>query len=166
MSYITHPIADMREHFVYFPETGEILSAKRRRGMKPERVGKSALTLCKNGHFYVKFHGRAFLASRFAWALHYGQWPELEIDHRDGDTCNNGILNLREATSSQQKRNRRPYGRTGVKSVHLHKPGVYRARLTIDRKSVDLGTFSDLALAGAAVVAAEKRFGIHEFRRA
>jgi hypothetical protein len=164
VEFLTHPVDDMREHFSYDPLTGDIINIKRRMGLKPERVGFSALRPCVNGHFYVSFRRKVFLASRFAWALHHGEWPSFEIDHRDGDTHNNKLLNLRELTSSQQKRNRKPYGKTGVKSTHIHQNG-FRASLTVNKKRVDLGVFANLSDANSAVIEAEKRLGLYEYRR-
>lgn len=164
MKTIAHDIADMREHFAYDPVTGVITNTRRRRGLKPHLVGKATGTLAANGHFYISFRGKKWLASRFAWAMHHGVWPVHEIDHRDGDTQNNALLNLRDITSSAQKRNRKPYGKTGVKSVHIHQ-GCYRASLTVNRKAVPLGSFTDLKDAETAVIAAEKEHHVHQYRR-
>lgn len=56
----------------------------------------------------VRINGqvRRVLAHRVIWAWHYGP-STLEIDHKDHDTRNNRIGNLREATGRQNKANRR-----------------------------------------------------------
>lgn len=48
------------------------------------------------------------LAHRAIWSWHHGP-TDLEIDHKDNDNQNNLIENLREATGSQNKANRRAF---------------------------------------------------------
>ena len=36
------------------------------------------------------------MAHRLAWFITYGKWPDLQIDHIDGDRTNNRIDNLRD----------------------------------------------------------------------
>ena len=48
-----------------------------------------------------------FYAHHLAWVYMTGAWPEKEVDHKDTDKKNNRWLNLRLATSSQQKQNSR-----------------------------------------------------------
>lgn len=40
------------------------------------------------------------------WRFHHGEWPLLEVDHRDGDGTNNDPENLRLATPAQNVANR------------------------------------------------------------
>lgn len=51
---------------------------------------------------------RSGLAHRVIWSWHYGP-TDNEVDHKDNDNTNNRIENLREATSSQNKANRRQF---------------------------------------------------------
>lgn len=51
---------------------------------------------------------RTGLAHRVVWSWHHGP-TDIEIDHKDNDNTNNRIGNLREATSSQNKVNRRQF---------------------------------------------------------
>ena len=156
-------IEELRVRFQYDPETGKILIIKAMKG-KRGRVGQEAGCILPNGYRYVGFNGRRLLASRVAWALHYNFWPKNEIDHIDGNPLNNRITNLRDVHSGAQKRNRRPYGATGVKSVVFHQKG-YRARLTVDYKIINVGCFSNLFDAEQAVIAKEKELGIYQYRR-
>jgi hypothetical protein len=72
-------------------------------------------TARKSGHknVYLKIDGklRGFVYARVVWLLHYGQWPQHEVDHIDCDPQNDKIENLREATRFENCQNTR-FGRT------------------------------------------------------
>jgi hypothetical protein len=38
--------------------------------------------------------------------MHYGVWPTQLIDHINGDSSDNRIVNLRQTTQSENNRNR------------------------------------------------------------
>jgi hypothetical protein len=91
--------------------------------------------------------------------------PGLDVDHRNRDTLDNRLENLRPATRSQNLQNRRGWGAHG-KGVVYHKarpgkgPAVYEARITINGKKTYLGRSSDPAVAAAMYAeAARKHFG-------
>ena len=65
-------------------------------------------------------------------------------DHKDRDSLNNQRGNLRLATKSQDSANKTKYAtnKSGYKGVYLHKPGVWRSRIMIRGKVIDLGLFS------------------------
>ena len=69
----------------------------------------------KSGHKNIfltidkKFKG--FVYARVVWLLHYGEWPNKEIDHIDCNPQNDKIENLRLATRFQNCHNTR-FGRT------------------------------------------------------
>ncbi|MCK1465778.1 HNH endonuclease [Bradyrhizobium sp. 2] len=57
---------------------------------------------------------------QFVWLYVHGVWPDHDIDHRNRDTQNNTISNLRRATASENLANKkRPSNNTsGFKGVH------------------------------------------------
>lgn len=67
-------------------------------------------------------------------------FPDHEVDHRDGNTLDNRRLNLREATSAQNKYNRLQFNSTGFKGVHPHK-NRFRAVIQTDGTTLRLGSF-------------------------
>lgn len=61
-------------------------------------------------------------AHLLAWFYMTGNWPVQEVDHKDNNPTNNAFDNLRLATSSQQKMNRRVQSnnRSGLKGAFYH----------------------------------------------
>lgn len=106
-------------------------------------------------------------AHRIAWFYMTGEWPEEDIDHKDGDGVNNRWANFRLATPSQNHQNMKPRTdcASGLKGAYYDKRrGRYFSQITISGKLRRIGTFSSAEEAHAAYCAeAEKHFG--EFAR-
>ena len=87
------------------------------------------------GYNIICIGKKYYKAHRLAWLYMTGEWPEDEIDHRDTDRGNNRWENLREATSSENKCNRRKKSdnTSGVKGVSFHRQsGKWRVRVQKD----------------------------------
>lgn len=100
-----------------------------------------------NGHGRLigSIFNSKYQAHRVAWAIHYGAWPELEIDHIDMNPKNNKISNLRMATSQENKRNgtSRSKSTSKYRGVSLNrKTGLWVANITISQKQKFLGRFA------------------------
>lgn len=73
-------------------------------------------------------------------------FPELSVDHRDGNTLNNTRANLRTATRSEQQRNRESAAGSssqykGVSRERTSKPSPWRASIYLNGRHVSLGRF-------------------------
>lgn len=93
------------------------------------------------------------LKSHLAWALHYGYWPTLLIDHRDGDQQNLKIDNLREATHQQNQFNKIGFGKYPkgvVFKADAKRSKPWSARIRINGKKVPLGSYATMEEAAAA----------------
>lgn len=116
----------------------------------------------------ISIDGETHKSHRLAWFYVTGAWPSDEIDHKDLDKSNNRFRNLREASSSLNKRNSPVYSsnKTGLKGVSLNKRGgKYRAQISINGSTRRIGSFLTAEEAHAAYVAeASRLFG--EFARA
>ena len=170
---------EVRRRLDYDPLSGQ-LTWKARSDIRPERLcktwnkshaGKVAGTPLKCEHtsyIQVRLNDRHYLAHRLAWLWVYGEWPEEEIDHRDGDGANNRWENLRPASSSQNKQNtqRRRDNRSGFKGVSwIAEKSRFRAEIKIAGKARHLGYFRTAEAAHAAYSnAARDVFG--DFARA
>lgn len=77
--------------------------------------------------------------------------PGIQVDHINGNPLDNRRCNLRLATSSQQKMNRRPTASSGYKGVRWHKrQGQWQARIKVEGKERHLGYFDDVEAAARA----------------
>jgi hypothetical protein len=125
----------------------------------------------RHGYTLIRVDGKRYTASRLAWFLMLGRWPEYDIDHKDGDPQNNSWGNLRLATTTQNLQNKRVQSnnKCGLKGIWKHiiagqDTGKWRARIKANGKHIHLGLFPCPAAAHMAyVVAADKYFG--EFAR-
>jgi len=93
---------------------------KRHAGVKTGSLaGKKLL----DGYILITINRQRYRAHRLAWLYEYGYFPDLLIDHADGNPSNNRIANLRLATSTQNNCNAKmPITNTsGVKGVSFNK---------------------------------------------
>ena len=106
----------------------------------------------------IKGKPRYLKSHRIIFALTNGRWPDGEVDHEDRAKSNNQTENLREATRSQNGQNTtlRSTNKSGFKGVDWHKRGrKWVASITVDRRDIHLGLFTDILDAIAARQAAE-----------
>lgn len=136
--HISVPIEWLRQRYQYSPETGVIRQVFAGGGRK---AGEQAGSVNGDGYIVIKlrYDGRRyeFRAHRLAWALHYGEHPVLDVDHKNTIRDDNRSVNLRQATRSQNLANRNktsalPKGVTFRKNrktrpfqASLHCQGVY-----------------------------------------
>jgi hypothetical protein len=109
---------------------------------------------CKNNSGYLQVYIRdgSYFVHRILWAMHYGRWPEIEIDHINRDRVDNRGCNMREAdrnanaTNSAQSDNKELP--TGV--FHSVNGKKLIARIRIGGKLKHLGTFDTPEKASSA----------------
>lgn len=136
---------------------------------KSKLAGKQAGTI-NRGYVKVIFRGKHYMAHRLIWLMEKGRWPPDEIDHINGDKADNRLCNLREATRSENLRNRpvKKNNKLGIKGVVAKKwKGKiygYQATIMFDGKQHYLGIFDRVEYAKEAFdAAAKKHYG--EFAR-
>lgn len=156
------PAALVREKLDYDPETGVFLWKKSPRlGIE---AGERAGTARRSGYrlISIRWYGQIF-EHRLAWLYVYGVAPSDEIDHIDGNPSNNAISNLREATSSQQKMNKRVQSNnvSGLKGAYFHacRHGKkWRSQIKVGRRLIFLGYFDTPEEAHRAYCVASKKY--------
>jgi hypothetical protein len=125
------------------------------------RVQVGDIAGCKNneGYLQIKIDKRNHRAHRLAWLHTFGSWPTGQIDHINGQRSDNRIANLRSVTHSVNQQNRKFAQRsnksTGLMGVSRYGNG-FRARIKLDGKSRNIGTFDTPELANAAYLSAKR----------
>lgn len=152
--------AYLREWFDYDPETGFFTWKNEPRLIGP-CLGKRAGTTDRYGYVRIGVPGfYQIQAHRLAWIYVHGKTiGGAEIDHIDGNPSNNAISNLRLATSSQQKMNKRVQSnnRSGLKGAYYHachKGKKWRSQIKVGDQLIFLGYFHTPEEAHAAYAAA------------
>lgn len=153
MSELTYERAN--ELLRYEPETGK-LYWKVNRGTRGKAGHEAGHVTFLSGIPYIQIgvDGALYSTHRVAWLLHFGKWPEGDIDHINGNGLDNRITNLRDVSRSMNLRNRRRScnNTSGCIGVHWHKPRrKWQARVGIDGKQKHIGMFDDIEAAEAAV---------------
>lgn len=155
----------------FSPSTGEFTWMKEPAIMDRFKFNTAGTTSRKAGYVYICLPEHGLVAAhRLAWVYVHGSIPDgMEVDHRDNDPSNNAIDNLRLATSSQQKQNKRVQSnnRSGLKGAYYHachKGKKWRSQIKVGPKLIFLGYFETAQEAHEAYGrAAREHFG--EFAR-
>lgn len=122
--------------------TGELF-CKTQRGNR--KAGEVAGFASHDGRYVlIGVDNKRYYVHRVMYALYHKVGPgEMEIDHRDQDTFDNSVSNLRLATRSQNGQNTRGY-RKGLKGAYLSFKGQakeWMATINKDGKRHYLGSF-------------------------
>lgn len=128
-------------------------------------AGAPALnSLRKDGYREGRVHRELVLAHRAIWALHYGKWPEFQIDHLNHVRDDNRIENLRTVPNAVNAKNMslRRTNSSGVQGVYWHSASnSWAACICVEGKTKHLGLFGSVESAAAARLRAEARYGYH-----
>jgi hypothetical protein len=145
--------AVLRERLRYDPETGTLNWRRKPPGPRRPRAGFAR----PDGYRGIVVGGVCFLEHRVIWCIVTGEWPEHQVDHRDGDRSNNRWLNLRAATQAQNNQNQAlsTANTSGFMGVSRARRGRWRAFIKTEGKHRSLGEFDDPESASAAYLAAK-----------
>lgn len=142
-----------------YDKTTGILTWKDSR--KKEFIGRIAGYTLVDGGIAVKIDKKLYKAHRLAWLLYYGQWPNGDLDHIDGNRANNKINNLRIASIRQNGQNRKE---------NRNKPcgtrrsfNKWHATITINKKRVFLGSYDTELEAHNAYLSALKSYNVEPY---
>lgn len=117
------------------------------------------------GYLCGRVENRLYVMHRLAWLYVYGIWPEKNLDHANGDGCDNRISNLREADHGENAENIVAHAdnRTGYLGVTWCKlTHSYIARICRNRVTRHLGKFPTAYEAHLAYLAAKRE--LHVFQ--
>lgn len=134
-----------------------------RRRISNVRAGTIAGSLKAKGYRGIRIDGVSYYEHRLAVFYMTGEWPEDDVDHRNLIRSDNRYANLRPATFSQNKMNRRAQSNNllGVKGVSFDKRfGWFQARIKANGRQQTIGVYRTIEEAAAAYeAAANDNFG-------
>jgi hypothetical protein len=164
----------------YDPETGKLFWLERTVDMFSDTVNRTKEQTCPiwNGRFagkeaFTAYDGNgyrmglvfrtSFRAHLVCWALHYGRWPDHQIDHINGIRDDNRISNLRDVPQSENGKNQKlpSHNTSGTIGVYVSPTsGKWCAAIRVGRHKKHLGTFEshDEAVMARAMAAADHQF--------
>lgn len=152
--------SDMFTYEGKYPKEGMTASWNKR------LAGKEAFTaIGNNGYKVGAVFNKSYLAHRVLWFLEYGWWPEVFLDHINGDRVDNRLVNLRPVTSGESVKNQklRATSKSGQHGVTWRKDtGKWHSRISVDRKIIILGDYENLDEAIEIRKQAEVAYGFHK----
>jgi hypothetical protein len=113
-----------------------------------------------NGHGYLRGNlcGNFILAHRAIWAIATGSFPQNDIDHINSIRSDNRWCNLREATKSQNQKNRKGYAASGLKGVYWDdQKSMWKVIVSGNLTKRHVGYFLEISQAEQAYKQAAKR---------
>ena len=121
-----------------------------------EAVQRYSWCFGKTGYLVANIRGKVVKLHRYLLQPLPGQI----VDHINGDPSDNRRCNLRICTPRENSRNSRAAwnNKTGIVGVRIVNGTRYVAQITVNRKTITLGSFPTLELAAAARAEAEKRY--------
>jgi hypothetical protein len=129
-------------------------------------AGEKAFTSVNGGRYYYgNIFNKKYRAHRVVWALHYGEWPEHQVDHINHNGLDNRVNNLRVVTNQENGKNanissRNSSGITGVSWSNDRQK--WYSYITVDGKMQSLGCYANKGEAASVRKKAEQKHGFHE----
>lgn len=128
------------------------------------RSGCIAGRIANSGYRGIMVDCVRYQAHRLAWFWCTGEWPENEIDHKNGKRSDNRKSNLRLATKSQNQQNipgARRHNTHGFLGVTYY-GDRWRANIKLNNKTYYIGTYDTPEEAHKAYLSAKKN--LHKYQ--
>ena len=131
------------------------------------RAGGVAGTARSDGRLVMTIDSRTYLAYRLAWLIHFGVWPDGEIDHINGNPTDNRLCNLRAVSRrvNQENLHRPIRGKSscqllGAYGNKRNAKSPWKACITVDGQQRYIGVYRTAQEAHDAYLTAKRR--LHE----
>jgi hypothetical protein len=96
-----------RKFFSYDEETGVVTRTGSLSRATERFKGRAVGTMSRDGYLQTNFCGlRIVRVHRLAWLIKTGKWPDLVIDHINGDKTDNRWCNIRNVSRAVNSQNR------------------------------------------------------------
>lgn len=168
----------LKELLYYNPITGIVLHKERRVKWFPREpdcrtwntrnsgncAGYKSTTLDQKTYKKISLFGKVYMLHRVIWMYSYGDWPKYQIDHVNGDSLDNRLLNLRDVTSAENSRNTKLHknNKSGVNGVSWCRVmNKWRARIKFKGNEVLLGYFDNISDAKNVLLQEREKLGFH-----
>jgi hypothetical protein len=117
----------------------------------------------KTGYRVIGIDGKYYQAQRLAWLIANGVWPQGEIDHENHIRDDNRILNLKDVPRLVNQKNKSKFrnNTSGYTGVYATPNGSWIARICVNRRQINLGTYPTIEDAVFARAAANSDFNFH-----
>lgn len=130
-------------------------------GGRPKvRQGDRAGFVTTRGYRKVSINSKRYYIHRLVFLMFHGYFPKF-VDHINGNSGDNRIENLREATNAQNMHNAKlsKTNTSGVKGVSWHKDAKkWRVRLSLNGKRINLGLYNTLEQAATVSKTARQNY--------
>jgi hypothetical protein len=133
---------ELKELLHYNPDTGIFTWLVNK--AKTIKAGSVAGTLTSSGYIHIKIDYKLYKAHRLAWLYVHGKFPEHHTDHINGIRNDNRIVNLREATFSQNIMNSKTQTKntSGYKGVSFNiGKNKFESYVSFNHKKIHIGLF-------------------------
>ena len=154
-------VARLHELFEYDQKSGQIFY---RNSAPRVTKGMRAGWLENTGYRRIRINGKAYLEHVIVWAMFYGEFPAMEIDHVNHIRTDNRIENLRHVSKIDNGRNQKLSNRSTTKICGVYWSKTFKKwqpQIRVDGKLISLGMFNDKIDAVAARKNAEVKYGFH-----
>lgn len=161
-------VNDLRNVMSYDADNGKLFWRERSdvsKSWNTRFANKEAFTANSLGYRRGAINKKLYMAHVIIWAIYYGEWPNGQIDHINGDRSDNRIENLRIVDNSGNQRNTKLSktnlsGQIGV--CWAARESRWRAYILGGKEQICLGYFQHKDDAIAARKIAEAKLGFHE----
>lgn len=127
------------------------------------KTGKPVGSTNKDGYLQLRYKDKNYIVHRLAWLLATGNWPELFIDHINGNRQDNRLVNLRDVTRSVNQQNKHnSQGVSNLMGVTARKDGTFQASINWDNKKRHLGIFKTAEQAHNAYLRGKRKFHLND----
>lgn len=129
---MTLTVERLKEVLIYNKDTGVFVRNTATRG---HYEGSIAGCVGRRGYIQICIDKKQYRANRLAWLYMTGEFPELYVDHINGDTSDNRWENLRLANASQNVMNSSLHKEgtsTNIKGIYVDKNGSIHAQVVKD----------------------------------